>query len=64
MHRVGDPRRGVEISPRYREEIGVADVVFARSLKRMTSAANHFPPLGNGDFAGVSAVTIFGWFGF
>ena len=64
IHRVGDPRRGVEISSRYRDEIGVADVVFARLLKGMTSATNHLSPLENGNFAGISAVTIFGRFGF
>jgi hypothetical protein len=62
IHAIGDPRRGVEISPRYRDEIGVADVVFASPLEGMTSAANHFPPLENGDFAGVSAVAVFRWF--
>lgn len=63
MYRVGDPRRGVEISSRDTHEIGVADVVFPRSLKGVTSATDHFSPLENGDFAGVSAVTVFGWFG-
>lgn len=63
MHRVSDAGRGVEISSRYRDEIGVSDVVSARPLESMASTANHFPPLENGDFAGVSAVTIFWWFG-
>ena len=64
MYRVGDPRRGVEISPRYRDEVAVANVIFTRLLERMTSSADHFSPLENGDFTGVSAVTVFGWFGF